>query len=231
MKEKKYIINKRLNKFLTIGKYLNCANVVPAGGSYHLDSIFSSLNKFLAIPSFNKINQIYKKNKIKKFSLINTKNHFFYAENNKISLKKNNFDNYFKSKIIKNKKNISYDKIKDKFSVKKIKDTLKILEKNIPVFKKRLYDKTDTKVKFCIWDKQPVVIKNIKHKIPLLKHEIKFSNKYKSTKLVIHVYYKLLIGIINRLVSWNEVQNHCLFERRPNKHDPDVVFWINLYKF
>ena len=88
MKEKKYIINKRLNKFLTIGKYLNCANVVPAGGSYHLDSIFSSLNKFLAIPSFNKINQIYKKNKIKKFSLINTKNHFFYAENNKISLKK-----------------------------------------------------------------------------------------------------------------------------------------------
>ncbi len=45
------------------------------------------------------------------------------------------------------------------------------------------------------------------------------------------MYYKLLLGIINKLVSWNEVQNHCLFERRPNNYDPDVVFWMNLYKY
>ena len=35
----------------------------------------------------------------------------------------------------------------------------------------------------------------------------------------------------NMELSWNEVQNHCLFERRPNKYDPDTVMWLNLYKF
>jgi hypothetical protein len=45
------------------------------------------------------------------------------------------------------------------------------------------------------------------------------------------MYYKLLLGIIHNLVSWNEVQNHCLYERKPNIYDPDSVFWMNLYKF
>jgi len=49
--------------------------------------------------------------------------------------------------------------------------------------------------------------------------------------LKVHMYYKLLLGIIHNLVSWNEVQNHCLYERKPNIYDPDSVFWMNLYKF
>ena len=98
-------------------------------------------------------------------------------------------------------------------------------------FKKILYDKTNTKIKFCIWDKQPVLIDKIKIRNPWLEHEVKFSNKPKSTELKIHVYYKLFLGIIDKKVSWNEVQNHCLFERKPNKYDPDIVFWLNLYKF
>ena len=37
--------------------------------------------------------------------------------------------------------------------------------------------------------------------------------------------------MIRNKVSWNEVQNHCLYERKPNKYDPDTVMWLNLYKF
>ena len=34
---------------------LKCKNIIPAGGSYQLDSIFYKLNKFVAIPSFDEI--------------------------------------------------------------------------------------------------------------------------------------------------------------------------------
>ena len=94
-----------------------------------------------------------------------------------------------------------------------------------------LYDKTITNVQLCIWDKQPILIKNLKNKKNFLKHEIKFSEKKKKINLKVHIYYKLLLGIIRNVVSWNEVQNHCLFERKPNKYDPDTIFWLNLYKY
>ena len=107
------------------------------------------------------------------------------------------------------------------------------VHQSMPEFKKSLYNKTNTVIKFCVWDQHPVLINKLKNKKSLLEHEIQFSNqvKNKSVQLKIHVYYKLLLGIINKVVSWNEVQNHCLFERRPNKYDPDAIFWLNLYKF
>mgnify|MGYP000955690240 CR=1 FL=1 len=101
----------------------------------------------------------------------------------------------------------------------------------MPDFKKKLYDKTKTKIEFKIWNSQPLLVKNLKNNKNLVRHEIKFSKAVKNTKLTIHIYYKLLLSIINRSVSWNETQNHCLYERRPNKYEPDIVFWLNLYKF
>ena len=81
-----------------------------------------------------------------------------------------------------------------------------------------------------IWSKQPVTIKDIKNKKSDIKHKV-FFNKRKKMKLKVHLYYKLLLGVINNKVSWNEVQNHCLYEREPNIHDPDSVMWLNFYKF
>ena len=81
-----------------------------------------------------------------------------------------------------------------------------------------------------IWPRQPVSIKNLKKKDASIKHRV-FFDKRKKIKLKVHVYYKLLLGMIRSKVSWNEVQNHCLYERKPNKYDPDTVMWLNLYKF
>ena len=78
--------------------------------------------------------------------------------------------------------------------------------------------------------KQPLLINNLKKKEPKIKHKVYFD-KRKKNSIKNSFYYKLLLGIIYNYVSWNEVQNHCLFERRPNKYDPDMVMWLNLYKF
>ena len=229
-KEKNNIINSRIKKFIDIGKKINSQIVVPAGGSYVLDNIFSSLNKYLAVPDFKIIQNLYKKNKSKNFNIIDTNKFYFIADKYKINLKNNFYYDSFKSKLSNNKKNIGYNNLKDRFSIKKIKKVLAKLEANLPSFKKNLYNKTNTEIEMNIWPRQPVSIKNLKKKDASIKHRV-FFDKRKKIKLKVHVYYKLLLGMIRSKVSWNEVQNHCLYERKPNKYDPDTVMWLNLYKF
>lgn len=230
IKEKKNIINSRVKKFINIGNKINCKMVIPAGGSYLLDNIFSNLNKYVAVPDFKKVKNILNKNSSKKFSIVDTNKFYFLADKHNINLKKNFYSDFFKSTFSKNKENISYNNIKSKFSKEKITENLKKLDGSLPHFKKELYNKTNTEVELNIWQKQPVLIKNLKRKKADISHNL-FSNQKKKIKLKIHMYYKLLLAIISNKVSWNEVQNHCLYERRPNKYDPDTVMWLNLYKF
>ena len=42
--------------------------------------------------------------------------------------------------------------------------------------------------------------------------------------------FKVLYLLINSIISWNELQALCLFERKPNIYEPDANFWLNLYK-
>ena len=230
IKEKNNIINSRIEKFINIGKKINCKTVIPAGGSYLLDNIFSRLNKYLAVPDFKIIQNLFKKCKSKRFNIVDTNKFYFFADKYKIKLKKNFYSDCFKSKLSNNKNNIGYNNLNNKFSVDKIKKSLKKLEENLPDFKKKLYNMTDTEIEMNIWTKQPVLIKNLQKKDADIKHKVLFT-KSKKMKLKIHIYYKLLLGMIKNKVSWNEVQNHCLYERKPNRYDPDTVMWLNLYKF
>ena len=86
--EKKKIISERISKFANIGKALECKKLIPAGGSYTLDNIFSKLNKYSAVPNFNTIKKLFDKKKIKKFEIINTEEFFFEINKNKVLLKK-----------------------------------------------------------------------------------------------------------------------------------------------
>jgi L-ascorbate metabolism protein UlaG (beta-lactamase superfamily) len=79
LNEKNRLIDFRIKQFLSIARNIEAKNIIPAGGTYLLDNIFSSLNKFLAIPKFNKVNEIYKISK-NRFNLINPEKFFFVAE-------------------------------------------------------------------------------------------------------------------------------------------------------
>ena len=231
LKEKNKVIDLSVKKFLSIAKNITVKNVIPAGGTYLLDSIFSNLNKFLAIPNYSTVNKIYKRSK-SRFKLINPEKFFFIAEKNKIKLAKNNFKKNFQSAITKSENNIEYNKIKVKFSKNKIIKIIKKLEENIPSFRKNLYDSLKTEIELNVWSKQPVLIKNLLKLPPPISHKIIFKKeKKRGIKLKIHIYYKVLLSIIYGKVSWNNVQNHCLYERKPNIYEPDVIFWMNFYKF
>ncbi len=229
-KEKNNVISSRIKKFINIGESIKCKIIVPAGGSYLLDNIFSKLNSYLAVPEFKIINNLFNKYKSKKFDVVNTNKFYFLADKYKIEYRKNFFTKYFKSKLSFDSKKIGYSRIKNRFSVSEICKKLNNLERKLPDFKKNLYNKTNTEIEINVWKKQPLLIRNFKKKEAEIKHKV-FFDKRKKVQLKIHLYYKLLLGMINNQVSWNEVQNHCLFERSPNKYDPDTVMWLNLYKF
>ena len=228
-KAKIAIIDKGLNKFFKTAQTLKCKNLIPAGGSYKLEGIFSKLNRYLAVPDYKIIKKNSKKINIKNYILRNTKKEYFEIENHKIISKKVDYLKYFDDIITSKNKSTSYLKIKEKFKKDFLLRDIRNAEKNFPDFKKKLYNSTKTNIELCIWDKQPISIKNIKNKTPKINHKIFFGTT-KNITLKIHLYYKLLIGLINKDLSWNAVQNHCLYERYPDVYDPDTVFWMNLYK-
>lgn len=231
--ERDKIINLRLKKFFEIADLLRCKNIVPAGGSYQLDSIFQKLNKFLAIPPFDKIKKMKISKKIDHFNIYNSKKNFYLFKDKKIELIDYDCKNFFKNKFSQTTKNIPYINLNYQFKKNKIKEKLNLLDKNLLEFKKKLYQKTKSEVKFIIWGSHPLKTSNLKNSKNFLEHDVLKSQIAikKKNLLKIHIFYKALLSIIENKCSWNEIQNHCYFERKPNIYDPDVVFWINLYKF
>ena len=121
---------------------LRCKNIIPAGGSYQLDSIFHKLNKFLAIPSFDEIKKMMILKKINHFNIHNSKKNFYLFKNKELELTAYDYKNYFKNQFSLTTKNISYFNSNNQFNKKEIKEKLKILDKNLLEFKKKLYQKT-----------------------------------------------------------------------------------------
>lgn len=231
IKEKKKLINSRLKKFFKITSKFNTKIVVPSGGTYKLDAIFTHLNKYTAIPNFSIIKKKLKILGSKKFNLVDSESKVFISKNRKMLLKKNNHKNFFVSKISKKFKP-SYEKnIKEKFKKEKILSCIHEVEKNLSEYSKNLYKKTNTSLELVIYNVQPSTLKNpINHK-KTVKHSINFgNNKRKKIRLKIHIYYKIFLAIINKMTSWNELQAQCMFERFPNVYDPDTLLWMNFFK-
>ena len=82
-----------------------------------------------------------------------------------------------------------------------------------------------------IYDKHPIKIKSPENYEKKIIHSITFgSDKNKKIKLKVQFYYKIFLTIVNKFTSWNELQAQCMFERYPNKYDPDTLLWINFFK-
>ncbi len=230
-KEKNLIIKKRLNKFFNISNLLNSKVVIPSGGTYKLNSFFSILNRFTAIPNFSNIKSKYLKLKNKNFKLLNGQDYNFTFENRNLTIRKNNFKKLFASKIEMNFRPKYETLIKDKFNENKLKNIIDEIETRLTKKIKSIYNKTNTSLEFVIYDKHPIKIKSPENYEKKIIHSITFgSDKNKKIKLKVHFYYKIFLTIVNKFTSWNELQAQCMFERYPNKYDPDTLLWINFFK-
>lgn len=231
-KEKKIIIKSRLKKFYNLSKKINTKYVVPAGGTYKLGLFYSKLNKYLAVPTNKEILDQYKKLDKKNYAkILDSENLSFEFNNHIMRMKKTTYKKEFKSFINKKGKDPLDTLIKNKFNKNIIKKKLNAVEKNLLGFKLNLHEKLNSNINFIIYDKQPLKISKISNYSNKVKHQVLEKNHKKSKILLnVHMYYKVVECLINGSVSWNEMQSLCLFERKPNKYDPDSHFWLNLYK-
>ena len=105
-----------------------------------------------------------------------------------------------------------------------------MLEKNFGSKKLEIYTKLKTSISLEIYDKQPLKISQLKSYKKKVSHTIFNNEKKKIITLKVHMSFKVLYLLINSIISWNELQALCLFERKPNIYEPDANFWLNLYK-
>jgi L-ascorbate metabolism protein UlaG (beta-lactamase superfamily) len=228
-KEKSFIIKKQLNSFQQRISKIKTKFIIPAGGTYELDSIFSVLNKYLPIPNYNQINSFLKNRYQKK--LLDSNKYYFLVKKNHIRVIKNNFREYFKSSFKKNEDKISYNKtIKNYFSKKYIEKLISEIENNLSFEIKKKYNILKTQIVLFIYDKQPLKIKDLSSYTKKVIHRINFKSENKSVTLNIHFFYKAFLAIALRKTSFNTIQQHLLFERKPNQYEPDAQFWLNYYK-
>lgn len=231
-KEKKIIIKSRLKTFYNLSKKINTKHIVPAGGTYKLGLFYSKLNKYLAVPSNKEILSQYKKLDKKNYTKILDGENFSFEFNNRVmKMKKSTYINEFKSFINEKGKDPLDLLVKSKFNKKEIEKKLHKVEKNLLSFKLNLHEKLNSNINFFIYNKQPLKIGKISNYTPMLKHQVLKQNHTKNKIVLnIHMYYKVVECLIKGKVSWNEMQSLCLFERKPNKYEPDSHFWLNLYK-
>jgi len=229
--EKNKIIDKCLKIFYDTSKNIKTKYLVPAGGTYKLDLIYSKLNSYLAVPNNKQVIKKYKLfDKNNKINILDGEKYFFEFNNRKMKLKKSYYKDYFKSYINKNGKDPLDNMIKNKFNSKKIKNKLELLEKNFGSKKLEIYTKLKTSISLEIYDKQPLKISQLKSYKKKVSHTIFNNEKKKIITLKVHMSFKVLYLLINSIISWNELQALCLFERKPNIYEPDANFWLNLYK-
>ena len=235
-KEKKKIINESL---LQAKKQLNVLKpniFFPAGGTYTIFGKYSSLNKFIAIPNKKEIKNYLQNKTIKIVNIEGGK--ILKKENGEWILRENLnlIKNSSINKVIKkfNKKNYFYS---NKYKNIKIFDIDKIFLEACKKYHNillRFATETNWKVEFVIYSNLSIN-NNGKinlNKSNLLKRYFLKNNKHKSkkfTKLICHLDFNLFYGLLKRKFVWNQPMagSSILYERKPNKFDPNLVYSLN----
>ena len=241
IREKKRIIDESLKE---LKLYLACLKpkyFFPAGGKYLIYGKFNKLNKYIAQPTFEQIQNSAKKFKTEIFNIIGGGS-IIIKKSKKIFVNEKIFENSsFRNKFVKNISKIKYyyensKKINllgldKKFDSAK-ENYFKILnKKNIP---------TKWRIKFNIYKKIELndncKIESKRSKF-LKKYQIEnFQSKNKINKKIFYLdcflEYKLFESLITSKFPWNTSLSGStiLYKRTPNKFNIDMVFSLNFLK-
>ena len=234
-KAKKKLINESLNilkKNINILKPEVYFSSLPGA---IISGKFSSLNKFAAKPTTQDVTDCLKKLKTK---VINIDGGGSAIKNKNSDWKIKKSSNYFdRNKIIKkySLKKYFYELDKSKINSSQIDD---MFSKSCSTYLKKLKAfpiNTSWNLEFMVY-KNIFLNKNDQINFKASKFVKKYSidyNKSKSkknfSKLICHIDQKLFYGLLSKKYSnWNQpLSSLVLFERKPNKFDPNLLFSLN----
>ncbi len=237
-KEKKIIENKSLKKIKSNLEILKPKVFFPAGGSYLIAGKYSSLSKYIAQPKFDRIMKSLKNQSYKIYNILGN-GEITYEKGNWIC-KNNNSSSSINIKKFINK----YSKIKYQYSNKR-KISIEELDR---IYKLSLYNYKMKLLRFSVkslWNLEFNIYKNLTvnssgnlelKKSQLLKKYYLENNKFKnlffkkrSSCLKLHLDINLFYDLLRKKYSWNPplAGSLVMFERKPNKFDPNITSSLN----
>ncbi len=240
-KEKEKVIKESLSNLKLKLRILQPeAYFSPSGGAI-LSGKYSILNKYVAVPSYNRIieflkNETYIVVDIAGGGKINRKKKKWILIKSKISK-----DELRKKKIVKKYSNKKYFYSNDYKRIDQ-KDIDQAFFKSYENYKKRLTNfqiNTNWDTEFCIYKNIFINLQgkiNLKNSKFIKKYTLRYNEsnhkllKNNYSKLKCHLDFNLFYGLLKRkYTNWNQPISGSviLYERKPNKFDPNVTLSLN----
>ncbi len=235
-KEKIRVIKQCLSQVKKKLKIIKPEVFFPAGGSYIIPGKYSPLNNYIARPDFKVIEKTLK---IKNCKIVNIQARQKIVANSsdinfeklKLIIKRDSKINLIKTY---SKLKYKYQKIRDNYSMNDLDKTFNTAVENYKERLNKMNIKSSWTINFYLY-KNLLLNKKKKvdhNKSKLIKNytvEYYSSTKKNYSKLYCYLDIDLFYKMLNRVHPWNPVLSGSmvLFERKPNKFDPDVPFSLN----
>ena len=235
-KEKVRVIKQCLSQVKKKLKIIKPEVFFPAGGSYIISGKYSSLNKYIACPSFKAVKEGLK---IKNCKIVDIQGkHKIIVNSKSTDFEKLKFINYSKNKKNLKKKfsklKYEYQKVLNKYSMSDLDKVFNISVENYKDILNKMNIKSSWTINLYLYknlrlNKQKKIDYN---KSQLLKkYELNYNSSAKKnySELCGHLDVDLFYKMLNRIHPWNPVLSGSmvLFERKPNVFNPDVPFSLN----
>ena len=235
-KEKVRVIKQCLSKVKKKLKIIKPEVFFPAGGSYIISGKYSSLNKYIACPSFKAVKEGLK---IKNCKIVDIQGkHKIIVNSKSTDFEKLKFINYSENKKNLKKKfsklKYEYQKVLNKYSMSDLDKVFNISVENYKDILNKMNIKSSWTINLYLYknlrlNKQKKIDYN---KSQLLKkYELNYNSSAKKnySELCGHLDVDLFYKMLNRIHPWNPVLSGSmvLFERKPNVFNPDVPFSLN----
>ena len=227
LNERKKIIDKTLDRFWTITKLLSLDYVIPAGGTFILDGNLDNLNQYTPVPKHHEIVE-----KSKGSSILLNPLAELMKFNNGVWLVENRSDSLERLPSVKRTEDFFEYKEYDSTQKDNLVSLQSEIEKKMPERLVDLFSKLETQIKFILHETDPLFEKIENGLLPVCDELMVFERfaKEKTINLNIHLHWQMLLQMMNGELVWNELTFHCIYNRVPNKYEPDAMFALNLYK-
>tara|TARA_Y100000590_G_C15735859_1_gene1018509 strand:- start:872 stop:2155 length:1284 start_codon:yes stop_codon:yes gene_type:complete len=237
--EKIRIIKKSLSNLKLHLKYLKPKIFFPAGGTYVIYGKFNKLNKYIAQPNFEQMQNTLKNMSTKIYNIIGGGSITYDKSKYSIIEKVNTDNTNVKRKFIKKVKNLNYY-----YNNKEKKIDINQLDQNF-LNAKYNYNKILSKKKINNrWNIDFNIFRNLElnDKCNINKKKSKFIKKYnlknynlKSkniSKLECFIEYKLFKSLLLGKFAWNTslAGSTIMYKRKPNKHNVNMIFSLNFLR-
>lgn len=236
MKQKEKVIDQSLDKVKSFIDLFSPSVFFPSGGTYIIAGKYYSLNKFIAQPNFSQIKKKFQNDNTKivnleggsKLTLHNLNKNFFTID----YIKPEPRDRKIKTIYASAQKKYFYEK-KFNFNLSIIDE---LFNKSIINYNSKLNTlniKSSWKIEFYIYNN--LYLKNngninSKKSNFIKKYSLSYSqNLNRKTKLICHLDFSLFYGLLTKKYAWNAPLSGSvvMFERKPNRFDPNTTFSLN----